>query len=81
MVDAITSGPRILTCVGGPCAGELVPVDPEGPAPLKLAGHVYHIDRIPARVGEHEYFLRWEGLGHGGVVAELLRTYGTRRGR
>jgi hypothetical protein len=66
---------RILTCVGGPCAGQLVPVDTEGPAPLKLAGHVYHIDRIPARVGEHEYFLRWEGLGRGGVGAELLRNY------
>jgi len=75
MVGAIVPSSRILTCVGGPCAGQQLTVV-NGAKSLRISGeHVYHVDSISTRIGEHEEFLRWEGLSHGGVGAELLRSY------
>jgi hypothetical protein len=65
---------RILTAVGGAVAGQQFTVI-DGVKALNIGESVYYVDSISTRVGEHEEFLRWEGLSHSGVGTELLRNY------
>lgn len=74
MTTMAAAASRILTAVGGSVAGQQFTVT-EGTKHLCIAGELYYIDSISTRIGEHEEFLRWEGLSHAGVGAELLRSY------
>lgn len=65
---------RILTAVGGAVAGQQFTVL-DGVKSLNIGESVYYVDSITTQIGEHEEFLRWEGLAHCRVGTELLRNY------